>query len=136
MQPTREIQRSIRDIARKNGISLVILFGSVAGDNPRPDSDVDIAVRFSDGIVGLRRTLDVQRELSGLFGGREVDLAVLNRADPLFMKKIAERCQVLYAEPGAAGAFFLLSFKRYHDHRKYLEMERRFAAEYVRRIAS
>jgi hypothetical protein len=136
MQLTQESERSVRDIARKNGISLVLLFGSVAGDTPRPDSDVDIAVRFADGDVGLRRTLDVQRELSALFGGREVDLAVLNRADPLFMKKIAERCQVLYAEPGAAMAFFLLSFKRYHDHGKYIEMERRFVAEYVRGIAS
>lgn len=136
MRITEETSRSVHNIARANGISLVLLFGSTAGGSSRPDSDVDIAVRFADAGADLHRTLHVQRELSCLFDGREVDLAVLNRADPLFMKKVAERCRVLYEEPGAADAFLLLAFRRYHDHRKYLDMERRFAMEYVKRIAS
>ena len=52
------------------------------------------------------------------------------------MKKIAERCEFVYEEPGKASAFLLLAFKRYQDHRKYLEMERVYAAGYVKRIAS
>jgi uncharacterized protein len=131
-----ETRRSIADIARKRGLSLVVLFGSVAGDTARPDSDIDIAVKFGDGDSGLPRILEVQEEISGLFRGREVDLSVLNRADPLFMKKVAERCEFLYAEPGEAAAFLLMAFRRYQDHRKYLDMERDFAAGYVKRIAS
>jgi len=65
-----------------------------------------------------------------------LDTSILNRADPLFMKKIAERCEFVYEEPGKASAFLLLAFKRYQDHRKYLEMEREYAAGYVKRIAS
>ena len=131
-----ETRRSIADIARKRRISLVVLFGSVAANNARPDSDIDIAVKFGGGDPGLLRLLEVQEEISGLFRGLEVDLSVLNRADPLFMKKIAERCEFLYAEPGEAGAFLLMAFKRYQDHRKYLDMERDFVADYVKRIAS
>jgi predicted nucleotidyltransferase len=131
-----ETRRSIADIARKRGLSLVVLFGSVAASAAHPDSDMDIAVKFGDGDPGLLRILEVQEEISGLFRGREVDLSVLNRADPLFMKKIADQCEFLYAEPGEATAFLLMAFKRYQDHRKYLDMERIFAADYVKRIAS
>ncbi len=131
-----DTRRSIADIARKRDLSLVVLFGSVAANTPRPDSDIDIAVKFGGGDPGLLRILEVQEEISGLFRGRKIDLAVLNRADPLFMKKIAERCEFLYAEPGEAAAFLLMAFKRYQDHRKYLDMERKFAAEYAKRIAS
>jgi predicted nucleotidyltransferase len=123
-------------MARKRGLSLVVLFGSVAADAARPDSDIDIAVKFGGGDPGLLPILEVQEEISGLFRGRKIDLSVLNRADPLFMKKIAERCEFLYADPGEAAAFLLMSFKRYQDHRKYLDMERDFAADYVKRIAS
>jgi len=131
-----EARRSIADMARKRGLSLVVLFGSVAANAARPDSDIDIAVKFGDGDSGLPRILEVQEEISGLFQGREVDLSVLDRADPLFMKKIAEQCEFLYAEPGEAAAFLLTAFRRYQDHRKYLDMEREFAADYVKRIAS
>jgi hypothetical protein len=131
-----ETRRSIADMARNRGLSLVVLFGSVAANAARPDSDTDIAVKFVGGDPGLPRILEVQEEISGLFRGRKIDLSVLNRADPLFMKKIAEQCEFLYAKPGEAAAFLLMAFKRYQDHRKYLEMERDFAADYVKRIAS
>jgi len=129
-------RNDIAGMARRYGISLVVLFGSVAAGTARPDSDIDIGVLFADGNVDLRRTLEVQREISHLCGDREVDLAVINRADPFFMKKISERCEFLYAEPGKDAAFLLNAFRRYQDHRKYLKMERDFAADYVKRIAS
>ena len=132
---TKIIRREVGDIARRHGLSLVLLFGSAAAGNARQDSDIDIAIKFRDGDVGLRRTLEIQREISALFGGKEVDLALLNRADPLFMKKIAERFISLHGEPGEIEAFLLLSFRRYQDHRKYLDMERDFAEGYVKRIA-
>jgi hypothetical protein len=84
----------------------------------------------------VHKQVDRQEEISGLFRGRKVDLSVLNRADPLFMKKIAEQCEFLSADPGEAAAFLLMAFRRYQDHRKYLDMERDFAADYVKRIAS
>ncbi|MCL5966679.1 MAG: nucleotidyltransferase domain-containing protein [Deltaproteobacteria bacterium] len=135
MTVTEEIRRAAAGIARRQGLSLVVLFGSAAEGTERPDSDVDIGVRFR-GDYDLSKTLEVQLAVSALSGGREVDLAVLNRADPLLMKKIAERCLVLYEDPGAAAAFRLLAFRRYQDHRRFLAMERDFAAAYVKRIAS
>ncbi|MBI4561356.1 MAG: hypothetical protein HY724_04870 [Candidatus Rokubacteria bacterium] len=60
---------------------------------------------------------------------QEVDLALLNRADPLFLKKITDTCQLLYGSPQRLQRLKLFAFKRYQDHRKYFEMERRFVAK-------
>lgn len=134
-----EIMPQIRDAvaaaAGTHGIALVLLFGSQAAGNAREDSDLDIAVRFRDRKPTLRRLLDVQRELSGVFPGREIDVASLERADPLFMKKIAERFAVLFEDRGEADAFLRLAFKRYQDHARYLAVERDFARRYVEKIA-
>jgi predicted nucleotidyltransferase len=135
MEIAAEIQDAVSTIARRQEISLVLLFGSFAAGNAGEESDVDIAVRFRDRKPTLRRLLDVQGELSGIFPGREIDVASLERADPLFMKMIAECFLVLYEEPGDADAFLRLAFKRYQDHRKYLAMERDFVRRYVEKIA-
>lgn len=135
MEITAEIRDAVAVAARNHGIALVLLFGSLAAGNARQDSDADIAVRFRDRKPTLRRLLDVQGELSRIFPGREIDVASLERADPLFMKKIAERFLVLYEEPGEADAFQRLAFKRYQDHGKYLAMERDFARRYLEKIA-
>ena len=126
----------IAEIARRRGLKLVMLFGSVAAGSDRPDSDVDIAVRFGAADMPFSRVLDIQRDLSSLLDGRKVDLSVIDHADPLFMKKIAEACVILYEEPGEGRRFMLLSFKRYQDYKKYLAIERAYALDYVKRIAS
>jgi predicted nucleotidyltransferase len=135
MEITAEILDAVSAVARRHGIALVLLFGSLAASGEREDSDVDLAVRFRDRKPTLPRLLDVQRDLSELFPGREIDFASIERADPLFMKKIAERFVVLFEDPGEADAFRRLAFKRYQDHAGYLAMERDFAFRYVEKIA-
>lgn len=136
MNVTDDLRVQAAEIARSHGLRLVLLFGSVAAGTARPDSDVDVAVRFGDPRVRLGKLLDVQRDLSAVFPRREIDLAVIDRADPLFLKKIAERFVVLFGERREVDAFRLMAFRRYQDHRKYLGMERDYVAAYVRRIAS
>jgi hypothetical protein len=65
-----------------------------------------------------------------LFPEHEVDLAVLDRADPLFLKKVLERCELLAGSPPRLAELKTYAFKRYQDHRRYLKMER----DYVRRF--
>ena len=57
---------------RALGIQSLALFGSVARDEARPDSDIDLLVEFSSP-VGLFDFQRAQSELSRLLGGR-VDL--------------------------------------------------------------
>lgn len=59
-------------LAAKYGATAVRVFGSVARGDARPDSDIDIIVRFEDG-GSLRRLCGLADDLEGLFGCK-VDL--------------------------------------------------------------
>ena len=85
-------------IAKKHGILLILQFGSSVTGKGHARSDVDL------------------------------DLALLNHADPLFLKKITDNCQLLYGSPRRLQQLKIYAFKRYQDHRKYFEMERQFVA--------
>lgn len=72
---------------------------------------------------------DLTHELGSLHPDREVDIAIINHADPLFLRKITERCRPLYGSPRRLAELRIYAFRRYQDHRRYLALER----EYVRR---
>lgn len=49
----------------------------------------------------------------------------------LFLKKITEACRLLYGDPRDLQRLRIFAFKRYQDHRRYLDLERRFVARSV-----
>ena len=112
------------EIARQHGIELILLFGSSVSGSVHPRSDVDLAVLLDRPSLPLREHAELAGELQRLFPDREVDLAVINRADPLFLKKITERCRLVYGSPRRLAELKLYAFRRYQDHRKYLTLER------------
>ena len=62
------------------GVASLSLFGSVARDEARPDSDVDFLVELSRP-MGMFKFLDIQYYLEDLFG-RKVDLVTFEGLDP------------------------------------------------------
>jgi len=66
----------------------------------------------------------------------EVDVAIINHADPLFLKKITERCRLLYGSPRRLAELKIYAFKRYQDHRRYLALEREYVHRTLGRLAS
>ena len=116
-------------IARKYGIRLLLQFGSSVTGHVHPGSDVDLGVLLERPSLALGEHAGLLHELQRLFTDREVDLAILNHADPLFLKKVTEDCHLLYGGPADFQRFKLYAFKRYQDHRKYFDLERRFVAK-------
>ena len=123
MDPSSE---QIAPIAKKHGIVLLLQFGSSVTGRLHERSDVDLAVLLERVPRSLAVHAELLQDLQELFPDREVDLALLNRADPLFLKKITEACRLLYGSPRELQRLKIYAFKRYQDHRKYLEMERRY----------
>ena len=73
-------------------ISAVYLFGSVAKNKNRKDSDIDIAVLFSEGMDMVERfdeKLRIASELESIFHTK-VDVIDLESADLFFVHKIME----------------------------------------------
>jgi predicted nucleotidyltransferase len=66
----------IADICTRYRVRRMRMFGSAAVGMERPDSDVDLLVEFIPGEApGGFALVDMQDELSVVFGGRKVDLA-------------------------------------------------------------
>ncbi len=68
------------ELSEKYGVKSLALFGSVARDEARPDSDVDLLVEF-DRPVGLFNFIGLQQFLETLLGCK-VDLGTLRSLKP------------------------------------------------------
>jgi len=88
----------IADFCRRHHIRKLSLYGSVLRDDFRPDSDVDVLVEFEPGhVVGLR-IIDMEEELSQLFGGHKVDMVNAKYLNPRLRPRILQSAEVQYAE--------------------------------------
>jgi len=126
----------IEDIARKHGIVLMLRFGSTVSGHTHPRSDLDIAVLLERPALSLAALAHLTHDVQTLFPGQDVDLAVINHADPLFLKKITEQCSLLYGTPGRLPELKCYAFRRYQDHRRYLAMERDYVARSLGQVPS
>jgi predicted nucleotidyltransferase len=125
------MQEDLKDIVEKHGIVLALKFGSSVIGQVHPKSDVDLAILLDRSNITLREHAELLQGLQPLFPDRELDLALINHADPLFLKKITDNCELLYGPPERLQALKLYAFKRYQDHRRFFEMERQFAERFL-----
>jgi predicted nucleotidyltransferase len=90
-------RQRIAEFCRKHHIRRLALFGSVLGDDFRPDSDVDVLVAFEPGqVIGLR-IIDIEDELARLFG-RRVDLVSEKYLNHRIRDEVLAAAEVQYAE--------------------------------------
>jgi predicted nucleotidyltransferase len=127
-QPITESGFGLKELAQRFGIRVILQFGSTVTGTMHGGSDLDLAVQLDTPAASLETILEMQEALQSRFPGREVDLAILNRADPLFRKKIMEDCRILFGTSQDFARLRLYSFKSYQDFRPYLELERQSVA--------
>jgi uncharacterized protein len=116
-------------ITERHGVRMLLQFGSTVTGHVHERSDVDLGVVLERASIGLRQRTELEHDLQSLFPGRKIDLAMLNHADPLFLKQVTDHCRLLHGSEAELRRLKLYAFKRYQDHRRYLDLERRFVAE-------
>ena len=121
---------ALGELARRHGIALVLQFGSTVEGVVHERSDLDIGVLFERQPPGFAERAELAHQVQELFPSQEVDLAVLNHADPLFLKQVLEKSRLLAGSPRRFAELKIYGFKRYQDHRRYLDLESR----HVRRV--
>jgi uncharacterized protein len=77
-------------LARRRGIRLLLQYGSSVTGRLHAGSDLDLGVLLERVPESLHELGDLADDLQALAPGREVDVAVLNHADPLFLKRVTE----------------------------------------------
>lgn len=135
MQTETAQSAALQKVAERHRIRLMIQFGSTVTDHRHPGSDLDLAVLLKTSDPSMHTMLEIQESLQEVFPGQTVDLAFINHADPLFLKKMVEHCRLLYGDARDLARLRLYAFKRYQDHRRFLELERRYVERQASRYA-
>lgn len=85
-------------LCQRWGIVRLALFGSVLRRDFRPDSDVDVLVEFApEAKPGFFELSDLSDELSGLLGGRRIDLVTPGGLSPFLRERVLESAQTVHA---------------------------------------
>jgi len=129
---TLPVQERLAGIGRKYSLRLILLFGSQAHGTPHAKSDIDVAV-LTEGGSGMQMSdqLDLMSDLGEAFG-REVDLSILDHADPLFLHRAAENAVLLHGGSRALAELRIKAFRKYQDFRRILKMEREFVLNHYK----
>lgn len=105
--------QELEPLARKHDLKLIVLFGSQLSGRTHPDSDVDVAIVPAHRL-SLHERGEAWSALCDLFA-TEVDLGVLDHAQPLFMYHVAEGRALYESEPWAWANFKLYARRLYWD---------------------
>lgn len=113
---------------------MIIIFGSFANGKNRANSDLDIAA------LGLKKVsfseqIDLMGELSLIFS-KNIDLSVLNKANPLLLFQVSKNSVLLYGSQAEFLKFKLYAFKAYHDYAPYFKMEKNLNKRIINAYAS
>ena len=122
-------------MATRLGLQLVVQFGSTTKGRIHAHSDVDIGVLL-DHYPSFDELGQLESVLKPLAGERPLDLAILNHADPLFLKQVSESARLVYGSPTRFHEFRAYAYRRYQDHRRYLALERDYVARATSGLAA
>lgn len=91
-------KEEIADFCRRHHIRKLSLFGSVLREDFRPDSDVDVLVEFEPGHAVGFGIIDMEEELSRLFGGHKADIVEAKYLNRWLRDRVLANAEVQYAE--------------------------------------
>ena len=90
----------LTQFCQQHGINKLAVFGSALRSDFRPDSDIDLLVKFQPGQTpGLFKIVGIETELSSFFGQRKIDLRTLEDLSPYFRAKVVSEAEVLVELP-------------------------------------
>jgi len=114
-------------LARNFGLRLIVLFGSTARGVMNRESDIDLGVLLEKPLSPVQRRR-LWSALSTLFPA-DVDLTVLNHADPLVSYQIASEGVILFETVSFAWETWKsYAVRRYWDTHKFRESQSKYLA--------
>lgn len=92
------LEKKITPILKSNDVEFAGVFGSFARGEEKPDSDIDIVVRFSpQKRVGFIALIGLEQTLSGILD-RKVDLLTERGIHPYIKEYVSKDLKILYGQ--------------------------------------
>lgn len=117
-----DIKDKLAPLFDDEGLSLIILFGSMASGAVHAQSDMDLAFLY-DRKVDI---LELTNRVSMLLGTDRVDVVDLRLSPPLLKFAVARTGKIVYeSSAGVFSDFYSLAFRRYVDTKKLRDAQER-----------
>ncbi len=127
MHITQSQTNELSVIAKKYGISHVLLFGSQFTGRAVVASDVDIAI-LAPKKKSKAEYAKLVSDFARIFGvpSSEIDITELCHADPLLLYHAVYNARLLHGDYGAFLRLKSYALKRRMDHRKFFKLQDRY----------
>lgn len=131
-------EKKLRDyFAEQDDVEFAILFGSAASGRTTPMSDIDVGVFFKDGLEALNlgeRQIDITCAVMKLYHLNQVDVVVLNLANPFLRFQVIKYGRLIYAKDEKEFyKFKATSLGRYQDIKPMYDLYEKKAENNLRR---
>ncbi|PIS38783.1 MAG: hypothetical protein COT34_01890 [Candidatus Nealsonbacteria bacterium CG08_land_8_20_14_0_20_43_11] len=119
-------EEKLKEAAEQYGLIEVYVFGSKITEYEREGSDLDIAVRFKNGLpaVEIRGKIygDIFSDLTSVFKGEKVDLTFIEEAPLHLQFKIVACGKMIYSKEKIQSLNFLENVvNRYRDYKFFID---------------
>ena len=132
--PTLPTAEELLPVAKKFGVRLVVLFGSAARGKTHAESDIDVGV-LMERVPTFNQRLKLWQALCELFQA-EIDLAILNHAEPVFGSEVARDGKLLFeSEKFAWENWRAYKIHQFWDTKKFRDDLERYIARCAEEIA-
>lgn len=104
----------IAKLAKKHHLCYVVLYGSYAKGQARPNSDIDIAI-LGKKFIEFQELINLINEFVDIFETDEVDIKSLHHTDALFRYQVTRDGILLYGDQHEYNHFKAYTFRDYMD---------------------
>jgi len=123
---------TLPEVCERFGVMFVVMFGSRTKGMARSDSDMDMGVWLRTAPISAERELDLIRALVLATHEGNLDVVVLNHADPLLGYHVVRDGVLLYErESGTFDRYRLWAWKRYLDTEKFRQLESEYVSAFL-----
>ncbi len=126
------VQRILAELEAISSVRFALLFGSRAGEQPREDSDWDLAVFFDPALSAAERAEQRARLIAALEPRDRVDLLILNEASPLIAHRALQGRVLLMRDRTTYSRFFCKTLAESGDLAYWSELHARARRERLR----
>ena len=127
-------RETIKRFCRRESLALAVVFGSTVSGRRTARSDLDLAFW----VAGKRiegRELDLTNRLMQTLHRNDIDVVVLNHANPLLQWQVASSGKPLYERRAGSFRWFqIYAMKRYDDIKKLLALQEQFLDRFVKGV--
>lgn len=116
----------LKEITENYGLIEVYLFGSKITGFAREDSDLDVAVRFQNGLPAIAQRGktygDIFADLSSVFKGEKIDLSFIEETPLHLQFKIVSQGELIYSKEKIQSLNFLEKIvNQYRDYKFFID---------------